>query len=475
MTLARDLAGILASVALPWLAGTLLVVALGRRAGPARWLHGAGYGYVAGAFAATALMRALSAAGVHWSVATLALPLLALTGLLAWAARAAVAPAALRADLAAAAGGFGRLTAFQRGVFVACLALVAIRLAGLALEVAWRPLLAWDSWTQWATKARVWFEFGWMAPFVSQQEWFATTDPMRFVDMHPNYPATVPLLQAWTGFFVGRWDESLVNAPWVMIAVALGLAFYGGLRRAGEPAHRAMLFSYLLLSLPLLDIHVALAGTADLFLGTTHGLAAIALWQWARTRERGDLALAVAMALVSTTIKVEGLLWALTLLPPAIVVLHRRIGLALVVALGADALLYVAFGPAELTLFGYVLRTRFTNVTLPVAQHLFVMDNWHLLWYAAFALPALRWRRLFAPDFAPMTVTMLGGFGLVFVVFYLSSAAGGVDDETLVNRMLLQIVPALMFYLALLLRPAPAPAAGATRRSSQLQAKAADA
>lgn len=470
MTLLRDLAGLVPGIALPWIAGTLFVVALDRRADGPRWLHGAGYGYVLGAFAATALMRALSAVGVHWNVPVLALPMLALAALLAWSTRRSLQPGSVRARCSSAVRAIATLPAWPRGVFLACLALVAIRIAGLALEVAWRPLLAWDSWTQWATKARVWFEFRWMAPFVSQQEWLASGDPMRFVDMHSYYPATVPLLQTWTGIFLGRWDESLMNAPWVVVVVALGIAFYAQLRRAGESAPRAMLGTYLLLSLPLLDIHVALAGTADIFIAVTYGLAAISLWHWARTRDRSDLALAVAMALIAMTIKVEGLLWALTLVPPAIVAVNRRLGLALVAALVAAALLFLALGPEELPLFGYVLRTRFTNVTLPLAQHLFVMDNWHLLWYAAAALIVLRYRRALAPDVLPMTVTMLAACGLVLVVFYFSSAAGGVDDESLVNRMLLQVVPALAFYVALLLRPIDA-----ARRSSQLQANAADA
>jgi hypothetical protein len=56
---------------------------------------------------------------------------------------------------------------------------------------------------------------------------------------------------------------------------------------------------------------------------------------------------------------------------------------------------------------------------------------------------------------APMTVTMLGAFAFVFVVFFYSSAAFGVADETLVNRLPLHVVPALAFYLAFLWRQAP--------------------
>jgi hypothetical protein len=470
-----DVAGLALSVALPWLAGMLAVLALCRGGGVAVVLRSAGYGYLLGAFAATLILRGLSAAAIRWNLAVIALPTLALVVACVALARAHIAPRALRAHAAAAADALRAQDGALRAVFWIALVLIAARLAGLALEVAWRPLLPWDAWSQWATKSRVWYEFGRLVPFVSQRAWLAGGDPMQFVDMHPHYPATVPLLQVWTDLWLGHWDESLMNAPWVAIAVALGLAFYAQLRRAGLRAAKAMVFTYVLLSLPYLDIHVALAGIADLFIAAAYGLAAIALWQWARTRERCDLALALACGLICPALKVEGLLWALTLVPGALVAVHRRAGIALAGLLGLAALAWVLFGPAEIELLGYVLRSRFTNVTLPLAQHLFVMDNWHLLWYATLGIVTLRVRRLLARDLAPMTLTMAGAVGLVFVVYYFSSAAGGVDDESLVNRMPLQMIAALVFYLALLLQPAPAQAAGETRRSTQLQAYAAEA
>src|SRR4029077_8751279 len=176
-----------------------------------------------------------------------------------------------------------------------CTALIAIRLAGLAVEDALRPLLPWDAWAQWATKAIVWYRYGRMLPFVSPDEWLATDDPMRFMDTHSGYPATVPLLQVWTALCLGRWDESLINAPWPAMALALGLAFYAQVRRLGAGPAAAVLCTYLLLSLPFLDIHVALAGCADLFMAVAYGLATMALWHWARARNRADAALVLIM------------------------------------------------------------------------------------------------------------------------------------------------------------------------------------
>jgi hypothetical protein len=290
---------------------------------------------------------------------------------------------------------------------------------------------------------------------------------MQFVAAHSDYPATVPLLQAWTALSLGHWDESLINAPWLAILAALGLAFYAQLRRIGIGAAQAMLFTYLLLSMPFIDLHVAVAGYVDIFVAAAYGMAAMALWQWARLRDRTDALLALLCAVACIVIKKEGVVWALTLLPPVLVAIHRRIGLGVVALLGVAMLAYLLLGPIELRVLGYTLRTEFTNVSRPIFEHFFQMDNWHLLWYLTLAVIALRWRVVFSAAMAPMTVTMLGAFAFVFVVFFYSSAAFGVADETLVNRLPLHMVPALAFYLVFLWSKAPERTPGIESRTAR--------
>ncbi len=137
----------------------------------------------------------------------------------------------------------------------------------MAAEVAWRPLYPWDAWVQWATKARVWYELGHLAPFVRADVWLAGGNGAYF-DASPNYPATVPLLQVWTCVALGRWDDSAMNWPWLAILVALVAAMYGALRGEGVAPLLALFGAYLLASLPLVDVHVALAGYADLPMGS---------------------------------------------------------------------------------------------------------------------------------------------------------------------------------------------------------------
>jgi hypothetical protein len=443
-----DAVALALSVAVPWLAGALCIsAATGRNPQPPA--IAIGYGYLAGMFGVTLVMRALSLAGIHWGVVWVAAPV----------ALAAVAAYLRMRSLGIVRSTMPRLAALAtlrgaaRAIFVVLLALTALRVAMLAAEVVLLPLVPFDAFAQWASKSRVWYEYGRMVPFVSAAKWWGAAGAMQFTDTHPEYPGTVPLFQVWTALWLGRWDESLINVPWVAACVALGIVCYAQLRRLEFSPVKAMFGAYVLLSLPYLTIQVALAGYADLFVAIAYGLAAIAAWQWTITRQRSDAGLAVLMAIVCASMKFEGSFWALTLVPGVVTALKRRAGLAMIGAAAVAAALYLAFGPAELRLFGYTLRTRFVDVSIPVYEHMFLMDNWHLLWYAAIAVIAVHARALFSDRLAPMSVTMLGALAFIGVVFFFSTAAGAVEDETVTNRLLLHSVPALVFYIALILRP----------------------
>ena len=110
-------------------------------------------------------------------------------------------------------------------LYALLLLLLGLRLATLGLEVLWRPLFPWDATMHWATKAKVWFEFKSMVPFVENPDWLNTGGAGVFTDHHPTYPPTISLLQVWMNLATGRWDESLMNLPWLLCLIALGTAF----------------------------------------------------------------------------------------------------------------------------------------------------------------------------------------------------------------------------------------------------------
>jgi hypothetical protein len=429
---------------LPWGVGSAMLACLLRDAGTGRGALIAGYGYLAGSFALTLWMRALSTLGVPFGWASIALPLLIAALAALWPVRGR-----LRTQWAwrgpAIEGEHARLRA---SLWWLLALLVAAHLGFAALEIMWRPLFPWDAWSQWATKAHVWYALGYMAPFADANAWWGG---VTYLDTAPNYPANMPLLQVWSSIAFGRWDDSMINWPWWSFALALALVFYGQLRQRGRGPLFAMVGTYLVVSMPLLDTHVALAGYADLPLAAYYGASAIAAWQWANARDSRQGVLALVMAAACPLTKIPGWVWLLTLLPALIVALMPRRGLRVVLGLwGLGAMVLLVLAQFDFVVTGYRLHADFRPVWEPLWENYYELANWHLLWYLLPLLALATHRRLIAPPLLAGTVMVASGLAFLFVVFSFTSASQWVQDFSTVNRATLHLAPLLMFFVLMM-------------------------
>ena len=448
-----------AGLKLPWLLGiaTLAAVRDTRRSpdtpGEIAWIVGAGY--LAGAFMLTLWMRALSLAGMRFGVLAIGAPVLLATVVLACIAwrrhgRAAVVGATLGALRALIAPPQAARTV--RIAWQLLLAWMMIRYALLALEVIWQPLYPWDAWIQWATKARVWYEQGRIVPFARSDAWFAAGGGVWF-DASPEYPPTVPLLQVWACIALGRWDDVLMNAPWWQFSAALTLAVYGALRSRAIGALAALVGAFLVASLPLANVHVALAGYADLPMAAYYTGATLAFLRWTESRSLRDAGVALFLALACTQIKIPGFVWALTLLPGVIVALLPRQGPKLVVIGFALALFGLAvLAQTSPVVFNYRLHLDFDPAWRALVETHFLLSNWHLLWYAAIVAALLAWRELASPALTPLTVVVATGGLFLVVVFSFTNARLWVTEQTTINRATLHIAPLAAVFAVLAFR-----------------------
>src|SRR5574340_166292 len=457
---------------LAWLLGAAIVVALApRRAdlgaamlrGDAAWIGGSGF--FVGAFVLTVWMRVLSAAHVRFSVLSIAIPLavatFALAGVVLVQRRAHRLPkppaetpgvAAVNAGVAATGSAATANTPSsnpQRALWWALVAWLAVRFGMLLVEVVRIPLYPWDAWEQWATKARVWYELGRLVPFVDAGTWFASHGT-AWTDASPNYPATVPLWQVWSCIALGRWDDALMNLPWWLTAVALAVAAYGVVRSSGASPLAAMIGAWLASSLPLANVHVALAGYADLPMAAYYALAALALWRWTQSRRAGDAALALVFALACPSIKTPGLVWALTLAPAVLVTLLPRrgprvVGIGLAVA-GFGLLVLARVHPLVL---GYRLHLDFAPAWDGLVDSFFLLGNWNLLWYAAIACAVVMWSELSKRPLLPLSLTLGIGLAFLAVVFAFTNARDWLSDQTTIKRAALHIAPLVAVWMVL--------------------------
>ena len=454
-----DIVALIAGSLLSWLLGTtvLLVLRGARRPlaapGEMAWLAGAGY--LAGSFLLTLWMRALSLGGVPFGVPfgvpAIALPCLAVTvvaGYVAWRRHGNALIAASRAAARALVASPG-LVGAARVLWWIAIGWLALRFALLALEVAWRPLYPWDAWIQWATKAKVWYELGRIVPFARAEEWYPALGSVYF-DMSPEYPPTMPLLQVWSCLLLGRWDDALMNWPWWQIALALALLVYGALRWFETTALAALAGAFLVSSLPLANVHVALAGYADLPMAAYYTAAALALVRWNTTCDSRDAALWIFFAFACTQIKNPGLVWAVTLLPAAIIAIAPKRGRKIIATgIGIALLLVIVLALTQTKVFQYELRLNFDPAWGALAESYFVLGNWHLLWYGAIGAALLAGRRLFAPPLAPVTTILAGGILFLAFVFAFSNARAWATDQTTVNRATLHLAPLIAVLVVL--------------------------
>lgn len=421
----------------------------------ARWQIVWGYGALLGMMGVTALLRIQDRWGrpLDAHEVSLAIGLIVIGSLALARYRGRHLTALVSGNTSASS--FGSTPA--KILYYLLLTLIIVRLISLGFEVFWRPLFPWDATMHWATKARVWFEHRELLSFIDNDSWLRSVDYHEYTDRHPHYPRSAPLLQVWMALSIGRWDESLINLPWLTCLMAMGLALYGQLRAVQVTPIIAMSFSYLLMSMPLLNIHVALAGYADIFLGASYCGALMALHNWSVTRDKSQVLLILLCAASCYGLKNEGAIWPLTLIPAvAVVLMARREAAKLVVLLGLLGIFSWLIIPKDWMVAG----TRLDHLEpifnpealVSIAKSALIHDSWHLFFYV---LGALVLAGIILPDalsrkFLPLGAALASAGILFLFLFLFTGFAKGATNYTAVGRLTIQLIPGLTFLTALL-------------------------
>lgn len=453
------------SLLLPWLAGALLLRRLWPDGTPGVWPLALGYGYWAALLVGASLLYPLSILGLRVAFWLL---MLGFALALGWAVRG-LRPSgreafqSLRSVWPRDARELG-----SRLLLVLLLGWIGLRFVVLALEVWWQPLYPWDAWTTWAVRARVWSELGRLVPFVAPEVWSSDGTGAVYTIAAWNYPALVSRLALWPTLAAGGWNETAANLPWLGAAIALALGFYGQARLWGASATASLAALWVLISLPLLDTHVALAGYADLWLAGALGLSLMAFMQWTRTGDRRQAALCLALAASWPLLKLEGAVWLVLLIPAWMLVeaRRRRIGLSLIAAVVLGFGLAWVIGLRFEAPFIGLIEIGAEAIRLPFigrfelgyhdswgvfARAFLGLENWHLLGYLlVVGLVAALWR-IARGERAPWLLSglalVLGSLMLLWGLFFLTDAHRWAEQGTSLGRLLLHFVPFYVFFL----------------------------
>lgn len=448
---------------LPWAAGALWFYAVAPRTVRGRPFIpvALGYGLFAGYFALL-LLQVLSdrlTGGVSVMGVTTGLVIIALAGLVVARKRRAAQP-----QTASPALGMTRLETSLFCVFV--LAASAHWLFA-AIEILHIPGFPWDGWSSWLYRAKAWFYAGQMLPMASPEQWISDGNT-QYNTTGSGYPNFVPAVAMWMALTLGQWSETLINLPTLACGSALALGLYGQCRLYGLPPWAGALAAYALLSLPLLGAHMSLGGHADIWMAGFSGLGLVALLHGLARERRSQLLLGLLMLAAAIAVKREGIVWlasallAITLVKVPLRSLFALAGLTAVLAAAAWLLgitvlevpLLGRVGLSDSTLYlsylGSFQIQRF-NLLDSYVTNFFLGGSWHLLWSVLLAtaagaavLPIGKTRRA-------VIALLLALLAVQFVIFNVTEMGRWAEDWTAINRLPMQIVPALIFAISVTL------------------------
>ncbi|BAO45531.1 hypothetical protein [Thiolapillus brandeum] len=430
------------------------------------WSAIAGYGFLLGILATTLLMQLWNALGLKLAFYPMAAILAALTLLAFYKRPLRQASTPPPSTPVKSVGG--------KWLFWLLAGLLLLQYGGILLEIIWRPLYPWDAWMNWAPKARVWFEFRELVPWISRAAWLhLEPGELAYTLGNPKaslYPPLVPLVQTWMALGLGAWNDSLINLPWLLCSITLGLGLYGQARNLGSSPLSAMLVTFGVLSLPYVSIHTALAGYADLWLSTFISLGAIAFFLWTLTRDPRQLILAILMAIAATQTKVPGIAWVAMLILAWLLSVAPRITITGILGgILVLSYLWISGGTSmDIPLLGRLVLSP-ERITLPGIDS-FTLDYhpvWKAFWQAWWVqgswlffgwlfplvlIYAIFSRRL-SPRLLPATFLVVEAFLFLFITFFFTYHYASALDGTTINRATLHMVPMLFFYLLLLFQP----------------------
>lgn len=430
------------------------------------WVTMVGYGYLIGVLLTGIFIQTFVSADTQHAVKSLATWLL-LIAMLTWGYMRWRYP-----RFASTTTHKDRMGIFGKGLWLLLLILLSFRANVLVSEVLLRPTFPWDAWAAWAVKPKTWFLLGHETPYVDISDWLRSTSAESRYTATWSYPHLLAAIQIWYASGAGEWNESLINLAWCGVWLALLLGTYGQLRVLELTPLRAMMATYALGSLPLLNAHVALAGYADIWLAALFGLAVLSWLCWLERNERRQLLLAVLLGAAMPAIKIEGAIWLLWFYSMIVVSLTpirwrwRLVGgvsilMVLGVAIGGFILpvlglgwVKISWGEVDVPTLG-ALSLHWRAVGQAMLASLFTLPNWHLLWFLVPVVLVWRWREFQRQQ----ALRLFGGLLLLctlflFVLFFFTEAARWAENFTSVNRLIMHITPVVITLLALLLRDA---------------------
>ena len=338
------------------------------------------------------------------------------------------------------------------------LGLLALYLGVIAVSQTSKDIFAWDAFTTWMYRAKLWVLEDYSISLDNVPEWLRQGAVGYSIEAS-NYPISVSAIAAFASSVSGGWRVQAAATPWLFAIIASAALMMGLIRKVhGEKLSLPLMGALLLVSTPVFHVHGLLAGYADLWVQGTSGMGLAALCAWSQKRERVTLLIGLMLLVLGIFFKHEGWLWlCIGLASVAILTLsHKKLVLTFaLILIGVVAFSVLAeidlgatrtWGYANNTLlFGQLgeIKLRPENNLGVLFSELILRGNFLFLVPLYLALTAwsiLRKERQFIGHWLIGCAVLIC---LVFI-FCLSSYSIYAELGTVFNRIFLQVLPVLV-------------------------------
>lgn len=320
-----------------------------------------------------------------------------------------------------------------------------------------KPVFPWDGWLSWSAKAKIFYYSQDIPPLTKPfTPFWALSNAEEVAVYGKRHPYFVSLVQTYAAMAWGGWSDEIVSIPWLGLSVATAFGVFGGLRSLGADWLPSILAGYLVVSMPIFDIHVSLGAYADLWVGVAFLVTVLLVVIFFEHKDRNLLPLIFVFALIVYFSKNTALVFFVGL---ACVIAWRFFGWK--ICFSVTAILGLCFywllsggvGHASFKTLSGLLSSGFTENMLAfnfsvkefVLRQWVILDNWHYAFIAGCITYVLAFfcskkhNRHLGMSF--LAASAIGSFVVMLFITFFTRKMMGSDFVGYVNRVSLYFMP----------------------------------
>jgi len=329
-------------------------------------------------------------------------------------------------------------------------------------EALSRPIFVFDTLTNWAFKAKIFF--------FEESNVFNPLSPLSLAGAsHLNYPLHGPFLMAWVYLWLGEINETSVNLIFAFYFLSLLGLIYFSLRHF-VPRKISLIFTMFLSTMPLFNYH-GFNAYVDLPFTFYFTGAVIFLFRYFKEKDSPCLILAGLWAGLASLTKNEGLMLSVVLLIVFGIYLIREKKIKTEFKNFLFFIFYFLFLTLPWIIFKIIFHLGYSNVDTgkvflnqfhpeifdQVFRQIFLANSFHL-WPGIFLLIFLiKWRQVKVNYNFYLFFIILITLAAYFVLYLFTSSYQFMIDGTAFCRNMMVLIPTSIFLAALLVKDQKTP------------------